>query len=82
MNSVLTLYVGSNCHLCEQAKRLIIDVLDGTNFELREINITSSELLFEKYKLRIPVIVSSEGLEKAWPFTSWQVRALTGLNNK
>ena len=82
MNNILTLYVGSDCHLCEQAKLLIIEVLYGTNFELHEINITSSEVLFEKYKYKIPVIASSEGVEKSWPFTSWQIRTLTGLNSK
>lgn len=84
MNQVLTLYIGPNCHLCEQAKSLIYPVLQGTDWVLQEVNIagSSSEIdgdsksLKEQYGLRIPVIVTSNGAEKGWPFTAGQVKRL------
>lgn len=84
MNQVLTLYTGPNCHLCEQAKSLVYPVLQGTDWVLQEVNIadSSSEIdgdsksLKEQYGLRIPVIVTSNGAEKGWPFTAGQVKRL------
>ncbi|MFT7266980.1 MAG: hypothetical protein ACI9LL_000342 [Porticoccus sp.] len=76
MNKIFTLYVGSHCHLCEQAKFLIADALSDTGWVFHEISITSSALLYEKYRLRIPVIVSPQGEEKGWPFTAGQIKHL------
>ncbi|MBT3567189.1 MAG: glutaredoxin family protein [Porticoccus sp.] len=76
MNKIFILYVGSRCHLCEQAKSLIADVLNDTGWILHEISITSNDLLYEKYRLRIPVIVSPQGEEKGWPFTARQIKHL------
>ncbi|MEJ6612847.1 MAG: glutaredoxin family protein [Porticoccus sp.] len=76
MNKIFTLYVGFHCHLCEQAKSLIADSLSDTGWVFHEINITDNELLYEKYRLRIPVIVSPQGEEKEWPFTAGQIKYL------
>ena len=76
MCKIMTLYVGSQCHLCDQAKDIIKRAIENTNWVCSEVNIENNELLLEKYGLRIPVVVSDNGEEKGWPFTLNQVRRL------
>lgn len=73
----LTLYTGEHCPLCEQAKQLLYPLL-GDEWRLREINIASDIRLIEVYGKRIPVVVSANGEEKGWPFTSGQIKRLMG----
>jgi len=75
-NKIITIYVGSNCHLCEIAKDLIVDVLRETDWAYNEVNISIDNQLKEKYGLRIPVAVAPSGKEKSWPFTSSQIKQL------
>lgn len=76
MNSILRLYIGSHCHLCEQAKSVISPAIEGTNWCLETIDISDSNELREMYGVRIPVIVTPDGQEKGWPFTVGQVKRL------
>lgn len=76
MSYILTLYTGPDCHLCEQAKVLIDPVLRETKWVLEDVNIAENEELKAKYGLRIPVLVTSDGKEKGWPFTAGQVARL------
>jgi hypothetical protein len=50
----LTLYTKANCSLCYQAKNDLEDHYNGL-FEIEEVDITKSKILFRKYKLDIPV---------------------------
>ena len=76
MRSILRLYIGPHCHLCEQAKSVIYPALEGTGWRLEEIDISDSRELRELYGVRIPVIVTPDGQEKGWPFTAGQVKRL------
>lgn len=71
---VLTLYTGTDCHLCELA-RVILDDLVGRQ-QYREVTITGHPTLCEAYALRIPVVKTAAGKEKSWPFTASQIRRL------
>ena len=62
----LVLYATSDCHLCEQAQRILYTTL-GNN--VQEIDIVNDEQLLKRYALRIPVLRCVEtGVEVDWPF--------------
>lgn len=53
---VITLYGKHDCHLCEQARAVLLRVRAEHPFELRERDIESDEALHRAYFERIPVI--------------------------
>ena len=53
---LVEIFSKENCHLCEQLKNIIKKVNQDTDFDLKEIDITKDEQLFEKYKYEIPVV--------------------------
>ena len=73
-NTTLTLYITADCHLCEQAQRLIHAAL---GCPVAERDIADNDALLHRYGLRIPVLRrGADGHELNWPFTAGQVRAL------
>jgi hypothetical protein len=52
----LTLYGKAGCHLCEDARTVVLAVRRRYPFDLEEIDITRDPALFARYKERIPVI--------------------------
>ena len=54
---VLTLYSRPDCHLCDEAREQILAMRrNGSEFELREVDIEDDEELLAAYMERIPVI--------------------------
>ena len=76
MEKVITLYSGPQCHLCTQAKALIYPLLEQSGWRLEEIDIHSDPVLLERYRVRIPVVVTSAGEEKGWPFSAGQIKRM------
>lgn len=74
--NVLTLYIGESCHLCDQARQVVLPVITGTDWALEEVVITGNEALMAVYGIRIPVVKTSAGVEKGWPFTAGQIKRL------
>jgi hypothetical protein len=69
----LILYSTSACHLCEQALALMQPLL-GEAVQVREVDISHSEELFQRYGTTIPVLrAPSAGRELNWPFTAAEV---------
>ena len=53
----VTLYSRPNCHLCDEARAVILALRDkGSGFELDEIDIDSDDELLASYLERIPVV--------------------------
>ena len=50
-------YTKAGCHLCEEARDMLDDIAAETTFELTEIDIRTSNEIFEQYRYRIPVII-------------------------
>jgi len=50
-------YTKAGCHLCEDARDLLEEVAEGTEYVLTEIDIRSDMEVFERYRYRIPVIL-------------------------
>jgi hypothetical protein len=47
--------------------------LTEKGWQLAEVDIQGDEMLYEKYGIRIPVVVLPDGREKGWPFTRAQI---------
>jgi len=58
--SVVTFYTKAGCHLCEDARELLEEIAENTEYTLTEIDIRSDPAVFELYRYRIPVIVINE----------------------
>lgn len=54
---ILTLYTRQQCHLCEQAMQVIMELKNDYSFTIEEIDIDQSDELTEKYGLMIPVLL-------------------------
>jgi glutaredoxin len=61
----LTLYGKPGCHLCEEARAVVLAVRERHPFELEEIDITRDPTLEALYRERIPVVAidGQESLE-------------------
>ena len=67
------LYSTLGCHLCEQAKVILWPLLLKYQFQLLEVDISSSDDMIEKYGTRIPVLGACDNFaELNWPFTPEQ----------
>ncbi len=57
MPSRLVLYARPDCHLCDEARAGLEELLaDGVSFELEEVDIDSDDELLKRYLERIPVV--------------------------
>lgn len=54
---LVELYTRAGCHLCDDARVALEAERTRSSFELREIDIESSDALVAAYGLRIPVVV-------------------------
>jgi glutaredoxin len=61
----VTLYGKPGCHLCEEARAVVLAARDRHRFELEEIDITRDPTLEARYRERIPVVAidGEEALE-------------------
>jgi glutaredoxin len=60
--TTVTLYTRADCHLCDDARRILVRVQARHRFELEERDIERDERLLREYLERIPV-VSIDGVE-------------------
>ena len=57
MRPRVRLYARPDCHLCDEARRQLLDLrAGGLDFELEEIDIETDDRLLRSYLERIPVI--------------------------
>jgi glutaredoxin len=60
--TTIVLYTRAGCHLCDDAREILVSVQDRHDFELVERDIEGDERLLRAYLERIPV-VSIDGVE-------------------
>jgi glutaredoxin len=53
---LLEIYSKENCQLCDELKEIVKKVNKKIDFEIKEIDITKDNDIFEKYKYDIPVV--------------------------
>lgn len=63
----VVLYTRDGCHLCDEARAVVLAEREHTTFELVEVDIGSSDALVAEYGLRIPVVVVDG--EEAFEYT-------------
>ncbi len=61
--AVVTLFGKPDCHLCDEARAVVLAVRDQREFELREVDISRDPALRRQYGERIPV-VAVDGRER------------------
>jgi len=76
----VTLISKENCHLCEEAKEVLLLAQRKTAFDLREKKIVPGSPEFEKYHERIPVILIDE--EFAFQYRVSELLLMKILNKK
>ena len=59
----VTLYSRPGCHLCDDARAVVLAVRDRHGFAFEEIDITQDDVLLRDYAIRIPV-VAVDGQER------------------
>jgi hypothetical protein len=70
-----TLYSTSACHLCELAKAMIeAQMARAGDLACEEVDISESDVLFERYGLLIPVLQHPNLREMNWPFSPEQLQ--------
>ena len=68
----ITLYTTLGCHLCDQARELLMMV--NPDLQIEFVDVAEDDALIARYGERIPVL-SREGRELAWPFGLLDVQA-------
>lgn len=53
---VVTLYGRAGCHLCDEARSVLVGLRARVPFDLREVDIESDDRLMLRYLERIPVV--------------------------
>ncbi len=54
--TVVTLYGKPGCHLCDDAREVVVAVRSRRSFELQEVDVSLDPALHREYGERIPVI--------------------------
>ena len=75
---MITVYLYSTlgCHLCEHALEIITPLLSGHRFILKEIDISESDALVDRYGITIPVMRRGDNdRELGWPFDAAQAKS-------
>jgi thiol-disulfide isomerase/thioredoxin len=71
----LVLYSTSGCHLCDDAKALVLPLLSEFQLGFLEVDIVNSQKLIDLYGVRIPVVkIEESNADLGWPFESSQLR--------
>lgn len=71
MTIELTFYTTDGCHLCEDAKHILQNLMAARprRFQIEVVDIVESEKLVEMYGTRIPVVcLKGTNDDLGWPF--------------
>jgi glutaredoxin len=72
----LTLYGKADCHLCHEARDLLLALQREYEFSLRQVDISTDRALEARYRHRVPVIVVDSEIELAAPIYERELRAV------
>jgi glutaredoxin len=62
----VTLYHSPGCHLCDDARDVLLAVRDEQAFELHEVDITGDDALEAAYRELLPVVQVEGGPRFCW----------------
>jgi hypothetical protein len=73
----LLLYSTTFCHLCDQAKDLLLQASSKQQINWQQIDISEDDSLIAKYETKIPVLLRIDNnAELNWPFTLQDIQEL------
>jgi flavoprotein len=76
MMQKLILYTKADCHLCELACHVLLNLADDVPLHINVVDITRTHQVELRYMERIPVLAKPDvAIELNWPFTTEDVRA-------
>ncbi len=85
MTTELTFYTTDGCHLCEEAKELLQQLLSACpeQYQIETIDIIEAESLIQQYGTRIPVVKRNSSVsDLGWPFDYEGLLKFVGSNNE
>lgn len=71
----ITLYGKPDCHLCHEAREMLLRLKAEHPHELTEVDITTDAAYWERYRNAIPVLVIDDAVELDAPIQESEVRA-------
>lgn len=71
---VVTLYVTGDCHLCEEAERLLRPLAREMDFRLELVDISTDTALYKRYCLAVPVLALDGEAVLSAPLDEGRVR--------
>jgi glutaredoxin len=71
---VLTLYRRPGCHLCTEARAVLLPLCQRLGLALEERDVDTDPALAARYGERIPVLALDGAELLAWPFTQQAAR--------
>ena len=72
---MITLIGKPGCHLCEEARAVVIGVAAETGAQWQEVSILDDPLLADEYWEQIPVIKVDDRVIAFWKITPEQLRS-------
>ena len=71
----LTLYSTAGCHLCHEAREMIVALQREFDIRLSEVDIATDRALEQRYRYAVPVVIVDDRLELAAPISERELRA-------
>ena len=56
----ITIYTKKDCHLCDEAKKVLSGFVQEYSLSVKEIDIEGDRDAFEKYRYEIPVVLLND----------------------
>jgi hypothetical protein len=72
---MITLIGKPGCHLCEEARAVVVAVAAETGAQWQEVSILDDPLLADEYWEQIPVIKVDDRVIAFWKITTEQLRS-------
>lgn len=79
--TLVVLYSRPDCHLCESALDLLLELQREIDIELKEIDITADRELFKQYFEKIPVIIINDHTILYAPIHSADLKRALSVEN-
>jgi hypothetical protein len=70
----LTLLGKPGCHLCEDARAIVLEVAGERGLELEERNILEDDALLDRYAEEIPVLLIDDRVHTIWRVDAARLR--------
>ena len=78
----IILFTTKGCHLCENAEKLLLTLMQTHDLIIESVDISDSEALVERYGILIPVIKDKKTQKELyWPFEADDIISLFATEN-